>query len=159
MILSGLVQKKNTGAQLSAIDDYTGKISSDNQIMDYNVDSALSGGSVQRTSSSGVVETKIPALIISGNIFTSSGGCTEGTLVGGSTSGKFTTSGSVSCTTIITMGGGMIAPHGWSCTTIDLTTIGDVTDPHQTASTTTTATIATGTIVAGDVIQFSCVGY
>jgi hypothetical protein len=94
-----------------------------------------------------------------GTTFTSSGGCTEGTLVGGATAGKFTTSGSTSCTTIITMGNSATAPTGWDCHAIDLTTIGDVTNPHQTASTTTTATIATGTIVANDVIQFSCIGY
>jgi hypothetical protein len=94
-----------------------------------------------------------------GTTFTSSGGCTEGTLVGGATAGKFTTSGSTGCTTVITMGNSATAPNGWSCTAIDLTTVGDVTNPHQTATTTTTATIATGTIVTSDVIQFSCIGY
>jgi hypothetical protein len=94
-----------------------------------------------------------------GTTFTSSGGCTEGTLVGGATAGKFTTSGSTSCTTVVTMGNSATAPNGWDCHAIDLTTIADVTNPHQTASTTTTATFATGTIVANDVIQFSCIGY
>ena len=94
-----------------------------------------------------------------GTTFTSSGGCTEGTLTGGATAGKFTTSGSTSCSTTVTMGNSLSAPNGWSCMAIDLTTIGDVTNPHQTASTQTTATFATGTIVANDVIQFSCIGY
>jgi hypothetical protein len=57
------------------------------------------------------------------------------------------------------MGNSATAPNGWSCTAIDLTTSGDVTNPHQTATAATTATFASGTIVAGDVIQFSCIGY
>jgi hypothetical protein len=102
---------------------------------------------------------KAAGYMVTGTTFTSSGGCSEGTLVGGATAGKFTTSGSTGCTTVITMGNSATAPNGWSCTAIDLTTVGDVTNPHQTATTTTTVTIATGTIVASDVIQFSCIGY
>jgi hypothetical protein len=96
-----------------------------------------------------------------GTKFTTNGGCgeTSGTTTGGATAGKYTTAGSTSCTSIITMGNNLTAPNGWSCTALDLTTVGDVTDPHQTASTTQTATIASGTIVAADVIQFSCIGY
>jgi len=119
-----------------------------------------SGTFTTLTTTGGGASTVTAGGFISGSTtFTSNGGCTEGTLVGGSTAGKFTTSGSTSCTVIVTMGGGVTATNGWSCTAIDLTTAIDVTNPHQTASSTTTATFATGTIVAGDVIQFSCIGY
>jgi hypothetical protein len=94
-----------------------------------------------------------------GTTFTSSGGCTEGTLVGGATAGKFTTSGSTSCTTVVTMGNSATAPNGWQCSASDITTAGDAIDPHMTTSNATTATIATGVIVAGDVISFACIGY
>ena len=57
------------------------------------------------------------------------------------------------------MGDTDTAPNGWSCTVIDITTVGDVTNPHQTTSSTTTATFVSGTIVGGDVLQFSCIGY
>lgn len=93
-----------------------------------------------------------------GTKFTTSGGCgeTSGTTTGGATAGKFQTSGTTSCSTVITL---PTAPHGWSCTAIDLTTSADAVNPHQTATTTTSATITSGTIVGSDVIQFSCVGY
>lgn len=96
-----------------------------------------------------------------GTKFTTNAGCGEsaGANVGGSAAGKITTVGSTSCTTIITLGGAATAINGWDCHAMDLTTLADVTNPHQTASTTTTATIVTGTIVSGDVIQFSCIGY
>lgn len=77
---------------------------------------------------------------------------------GGATGGTFTV-GSTSCTEVITMGDALTAVNGWSCTTVDITTLADVTNPHQTTSTTTTATIVTGTVVSGDKIQFSCIGY
>lgn len=93
-----------------------------------------------------------------GTTFTGNAGCSETTLTGGATAGKFTAV-STSCTIVITMGNSATAPNGWDCHTIDLTTLADVTNPHQTATTTTTATIVTGTIVSGDVIQFSCIGY
>jgi len=94
-----------------------------------------------------------------GTTFTSSGGCTEGSLTGGATAGKFTTSGSTGCTTTITMGNSATAANGWQCVATDITTAGDAGNPHMTTSNATTATIATGTIVSGDVISFSCIGY
>jgi hypothetical protein len=94
-----------------------------------------------------------------GTTFTGNAGCGEGSLTGGATAGKFTTSGTNSCTIVITMGNVATAPNGWDCHAIDLTTVGDVTNPHQTASSTTTATIVSGTIATNDVIQFSCIGY
>lgn len=95
-----------------------------------------------------------------GTKFTTNNGCTDQATVGGATAGTFKVGAAVtSCTEIVTMGDTATAPNGWSCTAIDLTTIGDVTNPHQTASSTTTATFVSGTVVAGDVLQFSCVGY
>ncbi len=94
-----------------------------------------------------------------GTTFTGNAGCGEGSLTGGATAGKFTTSGTTSCTIVITMGNSASAPNGWNCTALDLTTVGDLLDPHQTATTQTTVTLVSGTIVANDVIQFSCMGY
>lgn len=93
-----------------------------------------------------------------GTTFTGNAGCSETTLTGGATAGKFTAV-STSCTIVITMGNSATAPNGWDCDAHDLTTLADVTNPHQTATTTTTVTIVTGTIVSGDVISFSCIGY
>ncbi len=101
------------------------------------------------------------AFISKGTKFTTNGGCGEssGTIVGGGTAGAITTAGSVSCTTIVTMGDSATAPNGWACNAVDLTTAIDALNPHQSATTTTTATFVTGAIVANDVIQVSCNGY
>lgn len=93
-----------------------------------------------------------------GTKFTTNNGCTDSATAGGATGGTFTVT-STSCTEVITMGDALTAPNGWSCSVIDITTLADVTNPHQTTSTTTTATIVTGTVVSGDKIQFSCIGY
>lgn len=106
----------------------------------------------------GFGKLKSAGYMVIGTTFTGNAGCSETTLTGGATAGKFTAV-STSCTIVITMGNSASAPNGWSCTAIDLTTLADVVNPHQTATTVTTATIVTGTIVSGDVIQFSCVGY
>lgn len=104
---------------------------------------------------------KAAAFESAGTKFTTNGGCgeTSGTTTGGAAAGKYTTSGSTSCTSIITFGSSVAATTGWDCHALDLTTVGDVTNPHQLSSTTTTASIASGTIVSGDVIQFSCHPY
>lgn len=94
-----------------------------------------------------------------GTTFTTNNGCTDAATAGGATAGTFTVGAVTSCTEVVTMGNSATAPNGWSCTALDLTTSADVTNPHQTATSTTTATIVTGTIVASDKIQFSCVGY
>jgi len=94
-----------------------------------------------------------------GATFTTNAGCGEGTLTGGATAGRITTSGQTSCTDVITMGNSASAPNGWQCSFTDLTTIGDVTNPHMTATSQTTVTWASGTIVSGDVISFACIGY
>lgn len=116
-------------------------------------------GGPSATFSSSADTFSVGGYLSNGTTFTSSGGCAEGTLVGGATMGKFTTSGSTGCTTTITMGNSVSSAHGWECIAHDLTTVGDVSNPHLTSSNTTTATIATGTIVSGDVISFACWGY
>jgi hypothetical protein len=101
---------------------------------------------------------KASAYMSVGTKFTTNNGCTDSATAGGATAGTFTV-GSTSCTEIITMGDTATSPNGWSCTVVDITTLADVTNPHQTTSSTTTATIVTGTVVSGDKIQFSCIGY
>jgi trimeric autotransporter adhesin len=101
---------------------------------------------------------KAAGYISVGTKFTTNNGCTDSATAGGATAGTFTV-GSTSCTEVITMGNGATSPNGWSCTVVDITTLADVTNPHQTTSNTTTATIVTGTVVSGDKIQFSCIGY
>jgi hypothetical protein len=116
------------------------------------------GPSVMSAGFTAAPQFKGEGFIVTTPKFTTNNGCTDSATSGGATAGTFTVT-SVSCTEIITMGGALTAPHGWSCTAIDLTTLADVTNPHQTATSTTTATIVTGTIVSGDKIQFSCIGY
>lgn len=101
---------------------------------------------------------QLAGVISAGTKFATNNGCTDGTNAGGATAGYFTV-GSTSCTEIITMGNSATAPNGWSCTVVDITTLADVTNPHQTTSSATTATFVTGTVVSGDKIQFSCIGY
>lgn len=103
---------------------------------------------------------KASAYISVGTKFTTNAGCGEsaGTIVGGGSTGKITTAGSTSCTTIVTLGDSATAPNGWACFAHDLTTSADYNNPHV-SSNATTATIVTGTIVAGDVIELSCHGY
>lgn len=93
-----------------------------------------------------------------GTKFTTNAGCSETTLVGGGSVGKFSTVGSTGCTTIVTMGDTATAPNGWACFAHDLTTSADYNNPRV-SSNATTATIVTGTIVSGDVIEFGCIGY
>lgn len=90
-----------------------------------------------------------------GTTFTSNAGCSETSLAGGATAGKFN-AGAVSCTLVITMGDTATAPNGWACKANDLTTTADTM--IQTATAATTATFS-GTVVSGDVINFSCIGY
>lgn len=113
------------------------------------------GASAQGTTTS---KLKASGYMSVGTKFTTDNGCTDSATAGGATAGTFTV-GSTSCTEVITMGDSATAPNGWSCTVVDITTLADVTNPHQTTSSTTTATIVTGTVVSGDKIQFSCIGY
>ena len=102
-------------------------------------------------------QVKAAAYMSVGTKFTSNAGCSETTLVGGATSGKFTAV-STNCTVIITFGNTATDPNGWACYAYDLTTTADYNNP-RTSSTTTTLTIVTGVIVSSDVIEFGCVGY
>jgi hypothetical protein len=110
------------------------------------------------TAASTVAKLKASGYMSVGTKFTTNNGCTDGANAGGGTAGYFVV-GSTSCTEVITMGDSATAPNGWSCTVVDITTLVDVTNPHQTTSNATTATIVTGTVVSGDKIQFSCIGY
>jgi hypothetical protein len=113
---------------------------------------------VSNTAGSTTGKVKASGYMSVGTKFTTNNGCTDSATAGGATAGTFTV-GSTSCTEVITMGDSATAPNGWSCTVVDITTLADVTNPHQTTSNATTATIVTGTVVSGDKIQFSCIGY
>lgn len=108
--------------------------------------------------SNGQAKLKAAGYISTGTTFTGNAGCSETTLVGGATAGKFTAV-STSCTVVLTLGNTATAPTGWSCWAHDLTTAADYNNPRISASTATTVTIITGTIVSSDVIEFGCVGY
>lgn len=97
--------------------------------------------------------------ISGGTTFTSSGGLSETTLTGGATSGKFTTVGVTSGSTVVTMGSSATAPHSWACSALDITHPNDVITASPTSATTITLTVASA-ITAGDVIQFGpCIAY
>lgn len=102
--------------------------------------------------------TNAPAFMASGTTFTASG-CGNGTLVGGSTAGKFTSGDSGgSCSIVITMGASMAATTGWSCHVQDLSAPTKVWG--QTASDATTATfLSPGVTTSTNVVSFFCVGY
>ena len=99
-----------------------------------------------------------PGFTSSGTTFTSSGGLDEGTLAGGATAGTFTTSTLTTGSTVITMGGGVVAPHGWHCSASDITHPLDIIIGTSTSTATATLTIASA-ITVNDVIEFSCIGY
>lgn len=100
---------------------------------------------------------KASAYISVGTKFTSNAGCTEGTLVGGATAGKFTVGQNTACTIIITMGDTATAPTGWSCWASDQTAVPAVAI-RQTASNATTASLLM-TVATNDVVSFGCNGY
>lgn len=82
-------------------------------------------------------------------------GCTA-TIGAGSSldAGTYTSGTTGTCTVVITPN--QVAPTGWACSAVNLTTPGN--PQGQTASTTTTATIA-GTTVTGDVVRYQCSRY
>jgi len=91
-----------------------------------------------------------------GTTFTASG-CTNGTLVGGATAGKFTVGQNTACSITITMGNSATAPNGWSCFANDQTNAPSVAI-RQTGSNATTATLSM-TVATKDVVSFGCMGY
>lgn len=102
-------------------------------------------------------KVKSAGYISAGTKFTTNAGCTEGTLVGGATAGKFTVGQGTACTVIITMGDTATAPNGWACAASDQTAVPAVAI-RQTASTTTTASLLM-TVATNDVVSFHCIGY
>jgi hypothetical protein len=98
-----------------------------------------------------------PAIISGGTLFSATG-CSASSTVGGASAGQFVSGVTGTCTLTITMGGSIVAPHGWSCRANDLTTNANSSTWSQTASTTSTATIA-GNTTSGDVISFDCMAY
>jgi len=90
-----------------------------------------------------------------GTTFTASG-CSNSTLVGGATAGKFTSGTTGTCTVTITMGNSDTATNGWACFANDLTTNTNLWS--ETATTTTSCTIQ-GTTVTSDVINFGAIAY
>jgi hypothetical protein len=99
---------------------------------------------------------KASAHYVAGTTFTASG-CSNGTLVGGATSGKMTL-GAASCTVVVTMGNSATAPNGWACSVEDQTTAAALVS--QSASTTTTASFSVPVAAGGtDVLVFGCFGY
>jgi F5/8 type C domain/PLAT/LH2 domain len=85
--------------------------------------------------------------------FTASG-CSNSTLVGGSTAGSYKSGTTGTCTVTVTMG--LSAPNGWACKANDLTTTADAI--LETGTTQATA-ILSGTTASGDTINFFCIGY
>lgn len=92
---------------------------------------------------------------IYGQQFTASG-CSNGTLVGGSTAGSYLSGTSGTCTVTVTMGGSQTATTQWACHASNVTTTSNVM--VMTTSNTTTATFS-GVTVSGDKIVWSCLGF
>lgn len=90
-----------------------------------------------------------------GQQFTASG-CSNGTLVGGSTAGSYLSGTSGTCTVTVTMGGSQTATTQWACHASNVTTTSNVM--VMTTSNTTTATFS-GVTVSGDKIVWSCLGF
>lgn len=90
-----------------------------------------------------------------GGTFTASG-CTNSTLVGGSSAGTYKSGTTGTCTVTVTMGGAATANNGWTCWASDSTTIADT----QTCKGTSTTTIViSGTTLTNDIIQFGAMAY
>ena len=109
--------------------------------------------------SSGVV--KAAAFISGGTKFTSNGGCSETTLVGGATAGSFVLGANV-CSVTVIMGNAATAPNGWSCSLWDFTTPSptSASGAIEIFTTATTVTFNFGSVPqAADSIHFGCVGY
>jgi hypothetical protein len=158
---SGFAQMKSTGLMGFANTTALGSSSTMDAYISRSASKVIAVGGNSGNQGDTTGSLKFSGLISVGTKFTTNGGCgeTSGTTQGGATKGRFTTSGSTSCTSIVTMGDGDTAPNHWACTAHDLTTAADYNNPQVLTTTTTTATIVTGTIVANDVIEFSCDGY
>jgi hypothetical protein len=91
-----------------------------------------------------------------GTKFTTDGGCSETSLVGGTQSGALNSGTSGTCTFVVTMGGGVNATHAWSCWANDITTPADAIRQRTVGSASVTFS---GTTVSGDLINFGCLAY
>ena len=87
-----------------------------------------------------------------GSIFSTSGGCTESALTGGSTGGHITIGQNTACSTVVTFGTGASATHGWVCNAVDATT----NDAVRIVPTSTTTVTISGTFATNDVVWFNC---
>lgn len=96
-------------------------------------------------------------LISAGTTFSASG-CTNGTLVGGATAGKFTVGQGTVCTIVITMGNTATAPNGWDCAANDLTNVPAVAIRQVLPISTTQASLLM-TVTSSDQVSFHCTGY
>lgn len=99
---------------------------------------------------------KASAFISKGTTFTTNAGCSETSLVGGGSAGKFTSGTTGTCTVVITFGDSATSTTGWTCNAHNTTTTANPI--NQTASSTTSCTIS-GTTVSGDVITFDATGW
>jgi hypothetical protein len=97
------------------------------------------------------------AHLIVGTTFSSNSGCSESSLIGGASAGKFTVGTSSACTIVITMGNSASAAHGWSCWANDETHVPTVAIRETDSNTTSVSLLMT--VTASDVIDFGCVGY
>jgi hypothetical protein len=152
--VNGLAFASNWGIQ------WTNTINNPNATIDTGITRSASGiAAVGSGGAAGDTTGKLKAAgyISAGTKFSSNSGCTEGTLVGGATAGKFTVGQNTACTIIITMGDTATAPNGWTCTAYDQTAVPAVAI-RQTASTATTCSLLM-TVAISDVIAFSAIGY
>src|SRR5208283_4595673 len=97
------------------------------------------------------------AHLIVGSTFSSNSGCSESSLIGGASAGKFTVGTSSACAIVLTMGNGASAAHGWSCWANDETHVPTVAIRETGSSTTSVSLLMT--VTGRDVIDFGCVGY
>jgi hypothetical protein len=93
-----------------------------------------------------------------GATFTASG-CSNGTLVGGATAGKFTIGASGACTITITMGSSQTATHGWACAGSDQTTAAGNPIYQSGGSASTAILVSQAGATSSDVISFYCLGF
>lgn len=154
---NGMTGGNNTSVGISAHNAGTSGNGTENLLLGHNaqinqnISNAVQLGAGTNPVSGSAQIFNIP--ILGTTTFTATG-CTNSTLVGGSTAGSYHSGTTGICTVVITTG--LTAPNGWACFANDLTTTADTI--KQTASSATTATLA-GTTVTGDVINFGCMAY
>jgi hypothetical protein len=159
----------NSGAEIAQVDNTGVAVRSTGRYM-FSTNTGFGTGDLAITrSAAGVLavgnagagdttgKVKASSYMSVGTKFTSNNGCTEGTLVGGATAGKFTVGQNTACTIVITMGDTSTSPNGWACSAYDQTAVPAVAI-RQTASNATTASLLM-TVATNDVVTFHCIGY